>query len=160
LHLTSGYIVKIVCIKKYAKFANAISLFLSKVGVKSTITIGEKTTVRAAMKKLEADILVTSWGNTTLDPLGILLPKLKRDGRGNFSNFANEKVDQLLLLAESALSPEKRETYYKEVQEIIYREAPMVFGYATDEFYGVRKRVKGFYPSATGMLNLHDVYVD
>ena len=159
-NFSTEYTVKIVCIEKYAKFANAISLFLSKVGVKSTITIGEKTAVRAAMKNLEADILVTSWGNTLLDPVGILLPKLKSNGRGNFSNFSNEKVDQLLLLAESTLSSEKRDAYYKEIQEIVYREAPMIFGYATDEFYGVRKRVKGFYPSATGMLNLHDVYVE
>jgi peptide/nickel transport system substrate-binding protein len=112
------------------------------------------------MKKLEADILVTSWGNTTLDPVGILLPKLKSNGRGNFSNYSNEKLDQLFLSAESALSPEKRDAYYKEIQEIVHKEAPMIFGYATDEFYGVRKRVKGFYPSATGMLNLHDVYTE
>lgn len=160
LNVSRKYTVKIVCIEKYAKFANAISSFLSKAGVRSTITIGEKTAVRDAMKKLEADILVTSWGNTTLDPVGILLPKLKSDGRGNFSNFSNEKVDQLLLLAESTLTPEKRVSYYKEIQEIIHREAPMIFGYATDEFYGVRKRVKGFYTSATGMLNLHDVYIE
>lgn len=154
------YTVKIVCIEKYSNFANTISLFLSKVGVKSVVTMGEKAAVRAAMKNQEADILVTSWGNTTLDPVGILLPKLKSDGRGNFSNYSNEKVDQLLLLAESTLAPEQRDAYYKEVQEIVYKEAPMIFGYASEEFYGVRKRVKGFYPSATGMLNLHDVYVE
>lgn len=159
LNLSKGYTVKIVCIEKYIQFANAISSFLSKVGVRSTITIGEKTVVRAAMKNLEADILVTSWGNTTLDPVGILLPKFQSDGSGNFSNFSNEKVDQLLLSAESALSPEKRATYYKEIQEIIHKEAPVIFGYATDEFYVIRKRVKGFFPSATGMLNMHDVYV-
>jgi hypothetical protein len=36
----------------------------------------------------------------------------------------------------------------------------MIFGYASEEFYGVSKRLKAFYPSATGMLNLHDVYVE
>lgn len=124
------------------------------------ITTGEKTAVKAAMKNLEADILVTSWGNTTLDPVGILLPTLKSDGRGNFSNYSNEKVDLLLLSAESTLVPEERDAHYKEVQEIVYKEAPMIFGYASDEFYGVSKRVKSLYPPATGMLNLHDVYVE
>lgn len=156
----SDYTVKIVCIERYSAFANAISLFLSKVGIQSTITIGEQMAVRAAMKNLEADILVTSWGNTTLDPVGILPPKLKSDGRGNFSNYANESVDQLFVLAESTLVSEERDAHYKEVQEIVYKEAPMLFGYAAEEFYGVRTRVKGFYPSATGMLNLHDVYVE
>ena len=160
LNIPREYTVKIVCIEKYSKFANAISIFLSKVGIKSMITTGEKTAVRAAMKNLEADILVTSWGNTTLDPVGILLPTLKSDGRGNFSNYSNEKVDLLLLSAESTLVPEERDAHYKEVQEIVYKEAPMIFGYASDEFYGVSKRVKSLYPSATGMLNLHDVYVE
>ena len=155
-----NYTVKIVCIEKYRKFANGISLFLSKAGVKSMITIGEKNAVRAAMKNNEADMLVTSWGNTTLDPVGILLPKLKSNGRGNFSGYSNQRVDQALLSAESILSSEQRDAYYKEVQGIIYREAPMLFGYASEEFYGVRKRIKGFYPSATGMLNFHDVYTE
>jgi peptide/nickel transport system substrate-binding protein len=154
-----NYTIKIVCIEKYGKLANAISLFLSKVGVKSTIRIGQKMAVRAAMKNLEADILVTSWGNTTLDPVGILLPKLKSDGRGNFANYSNETVDQLLSLAEKALAPETRYGHYKTIQKIVYREAPMIFGYAAKEFYGVRRRVQDFHPSATGMLNLHDVHI-
>lgn len=155
-----NYTVKIVCIEKYSKFANAVSLFLSKVGVTASITIGEKAAVRAAMKNLEADILVTSWGNTTLDPLGIILPKLKSDGRGNFSNYSNETVDRLLSQAENALSHETRHDCYKEIQEIVYKEVPMIFGYASMEFYGVRTRVKDFYPFATGMFSLHDVYVE
>ena len=155
-----NYTVKIVCIEKYRKFANAISLFLSKAGIRSKITIGEKSVVREAMRNNEADMLVTSWGNTTLDPVGILLPKLASHGRGNFSGYSNGEVDQALLSAENTMTPEKRDAYYKEVQEIIYREAPMLFGYASEEFYGVRKRIKGFYPSATGMLNFHDVYTD
>jgi peptide/nickel transport system substrate-binding protein len=153
------YTVKIVCIEKFSKLANAISLFLSKAGVKSTIQTDDKRTVRAAMKNLKADIIVTSWGNTTLDPVGILMPKLQSDGRGNFANYSNETVDHLLSLAENALVPKKRYDYYKAIQKIIYDEAPMIFGFAAKEFYGVRRRVKNFFPSATGMLNLHDVHV-
>jgi peptide/nickel transport system substrate-binding protein len=154
-----NYTVKIFSIEIYSKFANAISLFLSKIGIQSTITIDEKSVVRAAMKNREADILVTSWGNTTLDPVGILLPKLKSNGRGNLSNYSNKKIDQLLSKAESTLTRKKRFDYYKEIQKIIYEEAPMLFGFTSEEFYGVRKRVRGFQPSATGMLNLHDIYL-
>jgi len=153
-------VVKIICIEKYGKFANIISLFLSKVGIKAKITIEEDRIAQAAMKNLEADIFVTSWGNTTLDPVGILLPKLKTNGRGNFSNYANDKVDQLLNSAENTLDSQARDRYYKEIQTLIYRDAPMIFGYASEDFYGVGKRVKGFYPASTGMLNLHDVYLE
>ncbi len=158
--IPDDYVITIVSIGKYGKFANAISLFLSKAGIKSRIIIGEKKAVRLAMENLEADILVTSWGNTTLDPVGILMPKLRTNGRGNFSNYSNKEVDRLLSLAEKSLDSEKRDLYYKEIQQIIYKDAPMLFGYAGEEFYGVRKRVKDFYPSSTGMLNLHDVSLE
>ena len=36
----------------------------------------------------------------------------------------------------------------------------MIFGYAQDEYYGVARRVKNFIPSPTGMMEMHDVYVD
>ena len=36
LNIPREYTVKIVCIEKYSKFANTISIFLSKVGIKST----------------------------------------------------------------------------------------------------------------------------
>jgi peptide/nickel transport system substrate-binding protein len=103
---------------------------------------------------------VTSWGNSTLDPVGILVPKFKTGGRGNYSGYSNEKVDQLLSLAENTLDNERRERYYKEVQELIYEDAPMIFGYAAEEIYAFRKRVKNFTPSSSGMMNMHDVYVE
>jgi peptide/nickel transport system substrate-binding protein len=154
------YSIKIFCIKRYVKFASAISTFLSKAGIKSTITTGKKKDVREAMKNLKADILVTSWGNTTLDPVGILMPKWKSRGRGNFSHYSNDKVNKLLLAAENTLVSETRDTCYREVQAIVYKDVPMIFGYAAEEFYGVTTRVKNFHPDATGMLNLHDVYIE
>jgi peptide/nickel transport system substrate-binding protein len=154
------YVVKIVCLNKFGEFANAISSYLARAGIQSSITIGEKDDVRAAMKNQEADILVTSWGNTTLDPVGILWPKLKTNGRGNFSNYSNKEVDQLLLSAEKTMDTQLRNQYYKEIQTILYRDAPMLFGYAGEEYYGVSERVKGFYPSPTGMLNFHDISLE
>ncbi len=154
------YVVKIVCLNKFGEFANAVSSYLSRAGIQSSITMGEKDEIRTAMKNQEADILVTSWGNTTLDPVGILWPKLKTDGRGNFSNYSNNKVDQLLMSAEKTMDVQLRNQYYKKIQNIIYQDAPMLFGYACEEYYGVSERVKGFYPSPTGMLNFHDISLE
>ena len=64
-----------------------------------------------------------------------------------------------MLMAENTLESETRAIYYREVQAIVYNDAPMIFGYAAREFYGVTTRVKNFIPAATGMLKLHDVYI-
>jgi peptide/nickel transport system substrate-binding protein len=103
---------------------------------------------------------VGSWGNSTLDPAGILEPKFESEGYGNFSRFSSSAIDTLMTQARSTMDSSAREALYHQVQELIYSEAPMVFGYAPDEFYAVSARVKGFHPSSTGMIELHDVNVD
>jgi peptide/nickel transport system substrate-binding protein len=154
-----GHSITINCMEKYRKFANIIVVYLAKVGVKSAVNIIDKDTEKASMKNLNWDILVTSWGNSTLDPVGILVPKFKTNARGNYSNYSNGEVDRLLSQADGSLDPQKRENGYQKVQEIIYNDVPMIFGYAAEEFYGVRKRVKNFIPSSSGMMNMHDVYI-
>jgi len=154
-----GRSITINCIENYRRFANIIALFLAKVGVKSAVNVIDKDTERASMTRLNWDILVTSWGNSTLDPVGILVPKLKSGGRGNYSNYSNVKVDELLSQADGSRDPQVREDCYKKVQEIIHGDVPMIFGYAAEDIYGVRERVKNFIPSSSGMMNMHDAYI-
>lgn len=154
------YPITINCAEQYRQFANALAVFLSKMGLHPSVNVMQKADARLSMTRLLGDILVTSWGNSTLDPVGIIMPKFKSTGRGNFSNYNNKEVDDLLSQAENTLDLKKRENYYKRIQEIIYKDAPMVFGYAAEEFYGVREKVINFQPSASGMLNMHDVYIE
>ncbi len=151
--------ITINCTRSDREFANVIAAFLTKVGVKSAINIVDNKKPKTFGKDAEWDIAVGSWGNSTLDPVGILVPKLKTGGRGNYSNYSNEEMDQLLSMAEDTIDRQLRENYYKKAQEIIYQDAPMIFGYAAEEFYGVRERVKNFIPSSSGMMNMHDVYI-
>jgi peptide/nickel transport system substrate-binding protein len=151
--------IQISCSEGNRQFANIIALFIQKLGVGSVIQEVSRERLKALGRISKWDIFVDSWGNSTLDPMGILVPKFKSDGRGNYSGYNNEKVDQLFSLAEGTLDLHGREKYYKEVQGIIYRDVHMIFGYAAEEFYGVRERVKNFIPSSSGMMNMHDVYV-
>ena len=155
-----GRSITINCIESDRQFASIIAGFLTRIGLKSTINIAVDWKPETLGKNAGWDIFVGSWGNSTLDPVGILVPKIKSGGSGNFSNYSSEEVDILLSQAESAPDPEIHENCYKEVQEIIYKDAPMIFGYAAEEFYGIRKRVKNFVPSSSGMMNMHDVYIE
>lgn len=154
-----GRSITINCIKDDRQFANIIASFLTRVGVKSAIDIVNNWRPESYGKNAKWDILVGSWGNSTLDPVGILVPKFKTGARGNFSGYSNKEVDELFSLAEGTLDPQLRENYYKKVQEIIYKDVPMIFGYAAEGFYGVRERVRNFIPSSSGMMNMHDVYI-
>jgi peptide/nickel transport system substrate-binding protein len=157
---SEGFSIAINCTADNRQFANIIALFLTKVGVKSVINVVDRDKPKALGENSPWDILVTSWGNSTLDPVGILVPKFRTGGRGNYSNYKNEEVDRFLSQAEGTLDLQMRESYYKKVQEIIYNDVPMIFGYAAKERYGVTEKVRNFIPSPCGMMNLHDVYIE
>lgn len=156
-----GLSIAIYCPQANLPFANAIALFLTKVGVNYTIhpvQLGSSRDIMATRSKWH--LLVTSWGNSTLDPSGILVPKFKTGGRGNYSGYSNERVDQLLSLADDTLDIKQRDGYYKEVQAIIHKDVPMIFGYAAEEIYALGRWVKNFTPSSSGMMSMRDVYVE
>lgn len=155
-----SYRVSIWCDKNDEPHAGVIAMFLSKCGVASQIVTTENGEGINAMRTLEADILVSSWGNATFDPMDILWPKFKRGGRGNYSGYASKEVDDLLVRAESSLDQEQRTSCYETVQRIVHGDAPMIFGYAAEEFYAFGSRVKGFNPSPTGMLDLQTVRLE
>lgn len=141
-------------------FADGIALYITKLGLQTRMVISP--TFRPTSKGSEApwDIFVGSWGNSTLDPVGILMPKFGSKGRGNFSGFASADFDRLISKAQSSMDDTLRADYYRQIQALLFKEAPMIFGYALNEYYAVSQRVKNFSPSVTGMIDLHDVYVE
>jgi peptide/nickel transport system substrate-binding protein len=141
-------------------FAQSIAMFLTQVGLQSRIKVSSSVRPQTTGTDAPWDLFVGSWGNSTLDPVGILEPKFESKGYGNFSKFSSPAIDTLMIRARTTMDNHAREALYHQIQELVFSEAPMVFGYAPDEFYAVAARVKGFHPPSTGMIELHDVNVD
>jgi peptide/nickel transport system substrate-binding protein len=141
-------------------FAQSIAIFLTQVGLQTRMKVVSTMRPQTTGSAASWDLFVGSWGNSTLDPAGILEPKFDSSGHGNFSRFSSSTLDTLISQARSTMDKSARAALYHQIQELIFSEAPMVFGYAPDEFYAVSARVKGFHPSSTGIIELHDVNVD
>ena len=139
-------------------FADSLALFLTKLGLSTRITVSPVARPDTTGPAAPWDIFVGSWGNSTLDPMGILLPKFKSMGPANYSGYSSTLLDHLMIQAQSTMDDDQRVTLYHRIQKILFDTAPMVFGYAPDEFYAVSDRVRNFTPSSTGMIELHDVY--
>lgn len=137
--------------------ANALVLFFTKAGLQTDLVPTDSYRPKVTGPNSPWDLYVGSWGNSTLDPAGIISPKFKSDGRGNYSGYANPGVDLLISNAENTTDMNLRASYYQRVQEIIYEDAPMVFGFAADEIYALRKNVLDFKPSSTGFFRLENV---
>ena len=159
-NFNAAYEIQIRCNKDELPFANIIASFLSQIGLKSKISLAKYRKPSILGEDARWDIDLGSWGNSTLDPVGIIFPKFSSGGRGNYSGYSNPEIDSLLKRAEGTSDLNLRKAIYNRIQEIIYADAPMIFGYAKIGFYGVRKEVQNFFPSSTGMMNMHDVYIE
>jgi peptide/nickel transport system substrate-binding protein len=152
--------ITIYCDQEDLEFAHSIALFLTKLGMRTRTVPQPAPRPRIIGKDAPWDIYVGSWGNSTLDPAGILYPKFSSHGYGNYSRFASPDLDGLLQEARQSMDRKRRAALYHRIQAVLFDEAPMIFGYAQDEYFGVAGRVNNFTPSATGMMDMHDVYVD
>jgi peptide/nickel transport system substrate-binding protein len=150
----------IYCNREDLMFADGIALFLTRLGLRTRMVTQSALRPQILGREAPWDIFVGSWGNSTLDPAGILPPKFESHGYGNYSGFASPAMDSLLQEAQLTMDGVQRAELYHRIQKIILDEAPMIFGYAQDEYYGVAGWVKNFRPSPTGMMEMHDVYVD
>jgi peptide/nickel transport system substrate-binding protein len=143
--------------------AEAVASMLTKAGIRTKVVVGEgsqlKTKWRGHDQPKTGDMWLTSWGNGSLDPVGIFVPTLRTDDRGNSAGYSNPKVDELLDAANAEIDRDKRAALYREAQAIVNKDAPWIFLWLPQDIYGVSKRVTGWQPSADSRINLHDACV-
>lgn len=137
--------------------AQAAAGQLKEIGIDASVRSWDYGVLRDAALAGERMMTFTTWGNSFLDPTGLTQPKLITDGRGNFSQYSNPELDEILLEAAAMPNSPEREALYKEAQEIIYEDAPWVFSYVEQVVEAARIEVTNFEPSIIGRVNLHRV---
>jgi len=107
--------------------AELTQAFLSAIGVKANITVGEWGASNDAIKAGEADLFLQAWVTTPQgDPGAVLETLLKSDGGSNSGGYANARMDELLEQGRLTFEHDKRKAIYDEVQQIIAAEAAMI----------------------------------
>jgi len=137
--------------------ALAIANMLEKVGIKASVRTWEWGVLQSEIQKGTKQLYLTDWGNAYLDPFDFLNPKLKTGERGNYSFYSNPEVDRLLDDAAKETDNAKRKELYYKAQEIIYDDAPWVFGYSLKTVEAATKNVENWQPSMDGRENMHRV---
>jgi peptide/nickel transport system substrate-binding protein len=156
----NGFTFELDCLDETKTVAEAYAQSLSEIGVKAKIREWDIGVLREKALKGERSFVFTSWGSASLVPDGILIPKLGTKAVSNFSQYSNKRVDELFEMASSTMDQEKRVKWFVEAQQIIYDEAPMVFGYAPKNIEAKRKEVKNWKPSPDSRINLHDATIE
>jgi peptide/nickel transport system substrate-binding protein len=141
------------------ELAEVIASMLAESQIRTKVEIWEASVARRNWRdrhKKQRDMWLTSWGNASLDPVGLFVPTLHTDGRGNWAGYSNHEVDELLDGATAESDRERRVELYRRAQRIVNEEAPWVFLWIPRDIYGVSTRLEGWQPSVDGRIYLHD----
>ena len=145
------------------EIAEAIGSLLTKSGIRTTVQVGEVGQLRSKWrtkgKPKTGDMWITSWGNGTLDPVGIFVPTHRTNDRGNSAGYANAAFDAILDAAGTETDAAKRAFMYQKAEAMATDDAPYAYLWVTKDIYGASKRLSGFRPSSDGRINLQDACV-
>ena len=121
--------------------------------------------VKPMLQAGERQAYLDDWGDSAFDPVGHYEAKWHgfvegaSYGRGNFSGYNNERVNELIKLGEITADPAERQTIYDEAQQLVYDEAPAVFLLLPEEAEAARADIQNWTPASDSRINLHDVCV-
>jgi len=149
--------VELDCEDADRELAEAAAAQLSELGVTVRPRVWKWDVLQPLLAASERRMFLTSWGNASLDPAGILPPLFVTGARGNYMGYSNARVDEALQESNSVFDPERRRSLFVEVQRLLHREVPAIFGWAKQEIYGARKRVESWEGRPDAMLMMHRV---
>ena len=100
---------------------------LQEIGLDMQLQEATVDIILEAMVSGEMDMSLFNWtyGGSDGDPDA--RDTLMTGGANNFSNFSNERVDELLVQGVTELDEEKRIEIYKEIQAIVADEVPFIY---------------------------------
>ncbi|SFG65343.1 peptide/nickel transport system substrate-binding protein [Desulfotomaculum arcticum] len=146
------------------KIAEAIQADLAAVGIKAEIVSYEWGQYLEKAENGEHDMVLLGWTGDNGDPDNFLYVLLDKDNAvkgssSNYSFYKNDQVHDLFIKAQREMDQDKRADLYKQAQEIIHNDAPMVpLDHSTDPIV-LMKYVKGYIPHPTGVEKINNVSV-
>ena len=137
------------------KIAEILQANLREIGLNVEVSILEWATMLDYARKGNLEMFVLGWTSIPADAdIGLysLLNSNTHGSGGNYTFYNNPKIDQLLEQGRAVQDSEKRKLIYKEIQEIIYIELPMIPIYYPYHNVVMNKNIKFF------DMNLYSVH--
>jgi len=139
------------------QMAQVIQGNLREIGIDLRIQTLEVSAFLQRTANSEHDMLIGLWYMSTGDAdFGFypLLHSSSAGAAGNRSFYRNDKMDNLIELAREEKEVDKRLEYYKEIQEYIAQDIPLIPLMYKSHIIGLNKEIKGFifHPSGSHLL--------
>jgi peptide/nickel transport system substrate-binding protein len=152
-------------IEAWRPLAEAVADQFRAIGIDAGVRFWEYSVVKPMLQAGERQAYLDDWGDSAFDPVGHFEAKWHgyvegaSYGRGNFSGYDNERVDELIKLGEVTADTAERQAIYDEAQQIVYDEAPAVFLILPEEAEAARSDILNWAPASDSRINLHDVCI-
>jgi peptide/nickel transport system substrate-binding protein len=153
-------------LEEFRSLGEAVAGMLQDIGVDANIRFWEYSVVRPQLLAGERMAYLGNWGDSAFDPVGHFEAKWhglvegQPYGRGNFSTYNNERVNELIKQAEIIVDTAERQRLYDEAQQIVYDEAPAIFLVLPEGAEAANIRISNWEPASDSRINLHDVCLD
>jgi peptide/nickel transport system substrate-binding protein len=150
-------------IEEWRPLAEAVADMYRGIGIDATVRFWEYSVVKPQLQAGERMAYLDDWGDSAFDPVGHFEAKWhgyvegETYGRGNFSGYNNERVNELIKQGETTPDVAARQAIYDEAQQLVYDEAPAVFLILPEEVEAASDSVQNWEPAADSRENLHDV---
>lgn len=150
-------------LEAWRPLAEAVGNLLQSAGIDANVRFWEYSVVQPQLLAGDRMAYLDDWGDSAFDPVGHFEAKWhgfvegEPYGRGNFSGYNNERVNELTKLGEVTVDASERQTYYDEAQQIVYDEAPAIFLILPEEAEAASTSVQNWSPASDSRINLHDV---
>jgi peptide/nickel transport system substrate-binding protein len=135
------------------------------IGIRANVRVWEYALIKPLLLAGDRMAYLEDWGDSAFDPVGHFEAKWHGHlegqlyGRGNFSGYNNERVNELVRMGEVTADPAERQRIYNEAQEIVYEEAPAVFLILPEEIEAASAYIQNWEPASDSRINLHDVCI-
>jgi peptide/nickel transport system substrate-binding protein len=117
----------------------------AKIGVTLNLAPLEGAAVSEQFSSLNHFMTILRWSDDTNDPAGLTdFIAVYDQAHGFHTGFRNARVTELAAIAAGTVDMAKRAAAYKEIQQILYDEAPLFPIFQTPYFVVSRKNIQGF----------------
>ncbi len=145
------------------QIAEYVQSRLSEIGINVSIEVLEWGAYLDGTAEGGHEMFILGWSTPTLDAdyaMYALFHSSNVGAPGNRSFFRNDEVDELLDLGRQESDPDLRAQYYREAQEMLVEQAPMLYLLHIEDLTGVNNSVQNFYLTPARIFMLQDVYIE
>ncbi len=150
-------------LEEHRGLAEAVANLFQEAGIDASVRFWEYSVVQPMLLAGERQAYLDDWGDSAFDPVGHFEAKWhgyvqgQSYGRGNFSGYNNERVNELIKMGETTVDAAERQKIYDEAQQLVYDEAPAVFLILPEEVEASSMKIMNWEPASDSRVNLHDV---